>query len=194
MIRDAEGADDDKDVAFETHTMDYCGSKQIYNTGTCDTFFERESVFNDLDMDAIEDRLSFAEESDSVTTEQRSECHPDKLDPTQRLLHDQICKTWFHGIIADYISVRPLRKLQIKEFGTAGSGKTRLNRTMVVSMRFLLQSLRLALDERTAQEGNESHRMAKDLCLFLQHVGLDDVITDLKLESVKLAAEQVSTL
>ena len=61
-------------------------------------------------------------------------------------------------------------------------------------MRFFLQSLRLALDERTAQEGNESHCMAKDLCLFLQHVGLQDVITDLNLESVKLEAEQVSTL
>ena len=191
---DDEGADDDKDVAAEIHTMDYCGSKHMYNTGTCDTFFERETIFNNLDMENIQDRVSFPENSDTVTTEQQSEWHADKLDPTQKLLHDYICKTWFHGIIADYVSARPLRKLQIKEFGTAGSGKTRLNRTMVVSMRFILQSLRLAFVKRKEEKGDESHLMAKDLCLFLQNIDLADVITDLGLESTQLSEEQLIKL
>ena len=97
--------------------------------------------FANIDFVAIDDKITAQEESDEVTQEQQNAWHASKLDPTQKLLHDHICQTWFHGILADYALRRKPRKLQIKEFGTAGSGKTRLNRTMVVSLRSTQSSI-----------------------------------------------------
>ncbi len=85
----------------------------------------------------------------------------------------KICKTWFHGILTDYALRRKLRKLQIKEFGIAGSGKTRLIRTMVVSLRITLQSLR-SLEELADMER---------LCEVLQNIGLDGVASELLSEN-----------
>ena len=119
------------------------------------------------DWDAMHDLLSVREESDMVTQEQRDEWHPGKLDPTQRLLHNYICIKWFHGVMGDYAIGRHQRKMQIKEFGTAGSGKTRLNRTIVVSLRGAPQSLRSLEESRlSTSAGNILSR--RDLQVFLQ--------------------------
>ena len=96
------------------------------------------------------------------------------------MLHDHICKTWFHGILADYALRRKLRKLQIKEFGTAGSGKTRLNRTMVVSLRSTLQSL------RSSEEPADMERLKE----VLEKIELAGVVTELLSESNHCMAEK----
>ena len=48
--------------------------------------------FANIDFAAIDDRITAQEESDEVTQEQQKEWHASKLDPTQKLLHDQICQ------------------------------------------------------------------------------------------------------
>ena len=100
------------------------------------------------------------------------------------MLHDYVCKTWFHGILADYALRRKLRKLQIKEFGTAGSGKTRLNRTMVVSLRSTLQSL------RSLEEPADMERLKE----VLEKIDLAGVVTELLSESNHCMAEKISLM
>ena len=95
-----------------------------------------------IDWNALHDKIAQHEVSDDVTEEDRKTWCPTVLDPTQKLLHDYIVHTWFPQVVVDRIAVRPLSRLMLKEFGTAGSGKTRLNRTIVVSLRSITAILR----------------------------------------------------
>ena len=70
------------------------------------------------------------------------------LDPTQRMAHDYVCDTWFVQVCVAVVYMLPYPELLLKQFGTAGSGKTQCNRTYVVTLR-LRQAILTALTTQT---------------------------------------------
>ena len=148
---DDEGVSDEKETVAELHAIKFYGGEIAVNhLGlSCETLLQRHGVVaKEIDWAAIKDQVKAETANEEVTETLRTQWDPNVLDPTQRLLHDYVTRTWLYGATCDYLRHAPLRDLSIKEFGTAGSGKTRLNRTMVVSVRYFIQCMRdLLLDE-----------------------------------------------
>ena len=165
---DDEGVCEEKETAAEIHAIKYYGGEVAVNHPglSCTAFLEQHGLTTKIiDWPALKDIVSNDTESGEITETMRTEWQPSVLDPTQRFLHDHATETWLYGATCDYVALRPLRDLGIKELGTTGSGETRLNRTMVITVRSFVQSMRdLFPQERSLTSGEGGAPLSED-CL-----------------------------
>ena len=164
---DDEGACEEKETAAEIHAIKYYGGEVAVNHQclSCTALLEHVLTATIIDWPALKDIVSNDTESGEITETMRTEWQPSVLDPTQRFLHDHVTRTWLYGATCDYVAFRPLPDLGIKDFGTTGSGKTRLNRTMVITVRSLVQSMRDLFPQERSLTSAEGGAPLSEYCL-----------------------------